>query len=93
MLHGVQRQPNVLFPGALPLASAGVGGYIHLFIIITFELYVFIYTVGTYRDVTYMSIQYHTISFARGLCALHGAECFKDLPEQMNRAISREVGC
>ena len=43
MLHGVlvlgccwccclvllmlQRQPNVLFPGALPLASAGVGGY------------------------------------------------------------------
>ena len=26
MLHGVQRQPNVLFPGALPLASAGVGG-------------------------------------------------------------------
>ena len=30
MLHGVQRQPNVLFPGALPLASAGVGGYLYL---------------------------------------------------------------
>jgi len=23
----LQRQPNVLFPGALPLASAGVGGF------------------------------------------------------------------
>ena len=26
----LQRQPNVLFPGALPLASAGVGGYIYV---------------------------------------------------------------
>ena len=39
MLHGVQRQPNVLFSGALPLASAGVGGYMPT------DLYIHVYPI------------------------------------------------
>ena len=49
---------HLFFPYALPLASAGVGGYIH-----TIHIYIYIHYIYIYTTYIYIYLVYHTYYF------------------------------